>query len=174
MPALPRPETCRVDDVLRDLATACADEQDFPSGLEGLDQRLLNAAVEDVRRLLQAVLCRFGERASGRSSHDRKRRNMLTACGWVEVSRVYCPATGASLRNKRPAPQAACDFPLDNAIGLEQGATPAAWDTVARCAALCGSFAEGRDMLVRLTPLRIATSTLRAMALRLALPFTRN
>ena len=166
MPALPCPQTSRVQNVLRDLAATCADKKDLPSGLAGLDQRLLNAAVEDVRRLLQAVLCQFGEHAPGKSVHDRRQRNMLTACGWVEVSRVYCPAPAVRRRAQRSAPPTACVFPLDEAIGLEQGATPAARDAVARCAALCGSFAEGREMLVRLTPLRIAISTLRAKALR--------
>jgi len=164
LPVLPRPETFRVQEVLLDLARDCAQEKRLPSALAGLDQRLLNAAIEDARQLLQALLCSFGEHAPEHSVHDCRRRNMLTACGWVEVSRVYCPPR--IRRHKSPPGQAVCAFPLDRSLALEHGATPAARDAVARCAALCGSFAEGREMLVRLTPLSISTSTLRAMALR--------
>lgn len=155
MPPLPRPQTCRVDEVLRDLAAAARVEKGLPSRLAGLDQRLLHAAVEDTRQLLQAVLFRFGARVGQCVAHDRRRRNMLTACGWIEVRRVYCPGTAES-----------AVFPLDRALGLEHGATPAARDAIVRCATLCGSFAEGRSMLLRLTPIRIAIATVRAITLR--------
>lgn len=154
MPALPRPKTCCVDAVLRDLAAAARVEKALPQSLRGLDQRLLNAAREDVRNLLQAVLCRWGRRFGTPPVHDRRRRNMLTACGWIEVERNYCPSEyGPS-------------FPLDAVLGIEQGATPAARDAVVRCATLGGSFAEGRGLLVSLTPIRIATATVRTMTLR--------
>ena len=152
--------------MLRALALECVEGAILPSGLEGLDQRLLNAAVEDSRQLLQSLLCQFGERSPEQPAHDRRRRNMLTACGWIEVSRAYCPIPGVKNHGKRPKSAAKSVFPLDAAIKLEHGATPAARDAVARCAVLCGSFAEGRDMLKRLTPLEIATSTMRGMALR--------
>jgi hypothetical protein len=100
--------------------------------------------------------------------HDGRKRNMLTAAGWVEVVRAHCwprRPIGSPTHNKEQAPQP-CAFPLDAAVGLEQGATPAARDAVTRCAALCGSLAEARGMLAHLTPVRIATATLRAMALR--------
>lgn len=155
-----------MDEVLRTLAAESAGATQQPAGLAGLDQRLLHAAVEDARQLLQSLLSGFGEQAPGQAVHDHKRRNMLTACGWVDVSRAYCPTPVATHHGKRPQPVIQPVFPLDTAIGLEHGATPAARDAVARCAALCGSFAEGRDMLRRLTPLNIATSTLRVMALR--------
>ena len=151
---MPRPETCSVDTVLRDLAAACRADKGLPQMLRGLDQRLLHAAIEDARRLLQAVLCRCARRGSAHQAHDRRRRNMLTACGWIAVERNYCPS------NHETA------FPLDAVIGLEQGATPAARDAVVRCATLGGSFAEGRGLLVSLTPIRIATATVRAMTLR--------
>ena len=153
---------------MRNLATECMTGSMLPSSLADLDCRLLAAAAEDVRRLLQAVLGLFGRYAPGRRVHDCRKRNMLTACGWIEVARAYCrpcrhiPGLADS---KNPAPMP-CGFPLDKALGLEKGATPAARDAVARCAALCGSMAEARGMLAHLTPVRIATATLRAMALR--------
>jgi len=83
---------------------------------------------------------------------------MLTACGWIRVRRAYSPPKTCN--------GSETSFALDTAIGLAHGATPAARDCAVRCAALCGSFAEGRDMLSRLTAVKIATSTLRTMALR--------
>jgi hypothetical protein len=151
---LPHPETCSINAVLRDLAAACRSENGLPQALRGLDQRLLHAAIDDARRLLQAVLCRCARRDGTRPAHDRRRRNMLTACGWIAVERNYCPS------NHETA------FPLDAVLGLEQGATPAARDAVVRCATLGGSFAEGRGLLVSLTPIRIATATVRAITLR--------
>ena len=157
-----------MEEVLRTLTAECATGQALPPGLAGLDRRLLEAAAEDTRQLLQAVLRRFGQHAPGQRVHDCRQRNMLTACGWVEVVRTYCRS---SRHVRRPAHRKGrapvlCGFPLDAAIELEQGATPAARDVVARCAALCGSLAEARGMLAHLTPVRIATATLRAMALR--------
>jgi hypothetical protein len=165
---LPLPETRRVEDVLQSLAAECDLGKVLPSGLADLDRRLLAAAAEDNRLLLEAVLQRFGRYAPGRRAHDYRKRNMLTACGWIEVSRVYCRPllhipTLPHRKDRAPVP---CVFPLDAALGLEQGATPAARDAVARCAALCGSLAEARGMLAHLTPIQIATATLRVMALR--------
>ena len=160
--------TCRVEQVLQDLEAECVGAEELPASLPDIDRRLLEAAAEDVRQLLQAVLQVFGRYATGWRVHDFRKRNMLTACGWIEVERAYC----------RPRPHnpdsahgndwdsTACAFPLDAALKLEKGATPAARDAVARCAALCGSLAEARGMLAHLTPVRIATTTLRAIALR--------
>ena len=165
---MPLPETGQVEDVLRDLAAGCAAGQVLPLGLADLDRRLLAAAAEDTRRLLQAVLQRFGRYAHGGRVHDCRKRNLLTVCGWIEVVRAYCRSRRYG---RRPTPKKAgapepCAFPLDAAVGLVHGATPAARDAAARCAALCGSLMEARGMLAHLTPVRIATTTLRAMALR--------
>ena len=170
LPGFPRPDACRMQEVLKELAEEwVGGGKEWPTGLAGLDNRLLAAAAEDARLLLQEVLRVFGRRAPGQHVHAIKKRNMLTACGWIEVSRAYCRplrrlGQGAASRAAHGAASSA--FPLDAATGLVKGATPAARDRVARCAALCGSFAEGRQMLAHLTPVRIATATLRAMALR--------
>ena len=118
--------------------------------------------------MLEAVLQRFGRYAPGRRVHDFRKRNMLTACGWIGVGRAYCrPLLRIpKLPHRKDRAPVSCAFPLDAALGLEQGATPAARDAVARCAARCGSLAEARGMLAHLTPIQIATATLRAMALR--------
>jgi hypothetical protein len=50
-------------------------------------------------------------------------------------------------------------------MGVVTRSTTAARDQVVRCAALCGSFAEGRDLLHRLTGMAVSISKLRAMAL---------
>lgn len=154
--------------VLQDLAAARAAGHGLPPGLAHLDRRLLVAAAEDVRQLLQAVLQCFGSFAPERRVHDCRQRNMLTACGWITVVRAYCrPRRHGPRRTPRQAgaPEP-CAFPLDVAVGLAQGATPAAREATARCAALCGSLAEAREMLAQLTPVRIATTTVRAIALR--------
>ena len=87
---MPLPETCRVKDVLQSLTAECELGKVLPSGLADLDRRLLAAAAEDTRRLLDAVLQRFGRHALGQRVHDCRKRNILTACGWIEVSRAYC------------------------------------------------------------------------------------
>lgn len=158
-----------METVLQNLAAECELRKVLPSGLADLDRRLLAAAAEDTRQLLEAVLQRFGLYTPGRCVHDRRKRNMLTACGWIEVVRAYCrPRLQIpKLPHRKDRAPVSCAFPLDAALGLEKGATPAARDAVARCAALCGSLAEARGMLAHLTPVRIATATLRVMALRI-------
>lgn len=164
---LPCPETSRVENVLQDVAAACATGEVLPPSLAYLDRRLLEASAEDARRLLQAVLQLFGRYAPGRKMHDCRNRNMLTACGWIEVPRAYCrPRPSIHSAHRKHSKWEPGVFPLDAVIGLDHGATPAARDAVARCAALCGSMAEARGMLSHLTPVRIATTTVRAMALR--------
>lgn len=162
----PRPQTLRVEEVLRDLAAEGAEGGGLPGRLAGLDSRLLLAAVEDVRGLLQRVLCWFGVRASGSGVHDRKHRNMLTACGWIKVTRAYCRCVQPHRIRRKETGNTPGVFPLDAALRLEHGATPAAREMTVRCGALCGSFVEATDMLARLTPVRIAPSTLRLMTLR--------
>lgn len=157
-----------MEDVLQKLTAECELAKALPSGLADLDRRLLAAAAEDTRRLLESVLQRLGRYSPGRRVHDYRKRNMLTACGWIEVGRTYCrPRLQIpKLPYRKARASVRGIFPLDAALGLEQGATPAARDAVARCAALCGSLAEARGMLAHLTPVQIATATLRAMALR--------
>ena len=167
---LPRPETTRVEDVLKDVAAECTGGEILPPPcLANLDRRLLDAAAEDARRLLQAVLQHFGRRAPGRQRHDCRKRNMLTAWGWVEVARAYCRPLRhihKPTHRKNGSESESSVFPLDAIIGLDHGTTPATRDAVTRCAALCGSLAEARGMLSHLTPVRISTTTVRAIAFR--------
>jgi hypothetical protein len=76
--------------------------------------------------------------------------HLLTALGWVEASERYVP--------KRPSE-------LRAALGVEGKATAAAREAAERCGALCGSFREGADALLRLTGMRVSVSKLRKMTL---------
>lgn len=78
-------------------------------------------------------------------------RQILTCFGWIPVRCAYVRNAGSSA--------------VLAAFGVAARSTAAARDWAIRCAALCGSFAEGRDMLKRLTGMDISVSKLRAMAL---------
>ena len=78
-------------------------------------------------------------------------RQILTCFGWIPVRYAYVRQASASGFLK--------------ALGVEERSTAAARDWGMRCAALCGSFAEGSDMLRRLTGMELSVSKLRVMAL---------
>lgn len=75
---------------------------------------------------------------------------ILTALGWAEASERYVP--------QRPSP-------LREALGLKGKATAAAREAAERCGALCGSFREAADTLLRLTGVGVSVSKLREMTL---------
>ena len=103
-----------------------------------------------MRTLMSAILSRIGGRKTS-EAHGYRVRQILTCFGWVPARYAYVRQAGASA--------------LLRALGVATRSTAAARDWVVRCAALCGSFAEGRDMLRRLTGMDISVSKLRAMAL---------
>ena len=103
-----------------------------------------------MRTLMAAILSRLGGRKTA-EAHGYRVRQILTCFGWVPVRYAYVRQAGASA--------------LLSALGVATRSTVAARDWVVRCAALCGSFAEGRDMLRRLTGMDVSVSKLRAMAL---------
>lgn len=107
------------------------------------------AAQLDLRALLSAILSRLGGRHTA-GAHGYRVRQILTALGWVPVRYAYL----------RKAPTA-----FLSALGVVARSTTAARERVVRCAALCGSFAEGRDMLRRLTGMHVSVSKLRALTL---------
>jgi hypothetical protein len=115
-----------------------------------LDGKLADAAVRDLRALLSAVLSRLGSRQTAKA-HGYRTRQLLTCLGWVPVRFAYVrkASAGAFL----------------NAFGITAKSTAAARDRIVRCAVLCGSFAEGRGMLRRLTGIQISISKIRALAL---------
>ena len=103
-----------------------------------------------MRTLMSAVLSRLGGRKTA-EAHGYRVRQILTCFGWIPVRYAYVRQVSASA--------------LLRALGVAARSTAAARDWVVRCAALCGSFAEGRDMLRRLTGMDISVSKLREMAL---------
>lgn len=119
-------------------------------GLKDLDRDLAKAALLDVRVLLAGVLSDLGSRRTG-GAHGYRTRQVLTCVGWVAVRYAYIRGTGASA--------------LLTALGAVARSTAAARDRAVRCAALCGSFAEGRNMLARLCGIAISVSKLRELTL---------
>ena len=103
-----------------------------------------------MRTLLSQILSHLGGRKTAQA-HGYRVRQILTCLGWVSVRYAYVRHASASA--------------LLEALGVAARSTVAARDAVVRCAALCGSFAEGRGMLRRLSGIDISISKLRAMAL---------
>ena len=139
-----------IEAVLCALNDGPTDEAGFPVALKDLDRALAGAAQRDMRALLSDVLSRIGERKTA-AAHGYRVRQVLTCFGWVPVRYAYVRKAGASA--------------LLKALGVVARNTAAARDRGVRCAALCGSFAEGRDMLRRLTGMAISITKLRAMTL---------
>jgi hypothetical protein len=147
---LPRPAFENIEAVLHTIESGPIDGDGIPVALKDLDGKLAAAAVRDMRTLLSEVLSYVGGRKTVKA-HAYRVRQILTCFGWVSVRSAYVRKAGASA--------------WLNALGVAARTTAAARDGVVRCAALCGSFAEGRDMLRRLTGLDVSISKLRAMAL---------
>jgi len=126
------------------------DGDGFPVALKDLDRHLATAAVRDLRTLTTAVLSYFGGRKTA-MAHGYRVRQILTCFGWLPVRYAYVRNAGASA--------------VLMAFGIAARSTAGARDWAVRCAALCGSFAEGRDMLKRLTGMEVSVSKLRTMAL---------
>ena len=103
-----------------------------------------------MRTLIAAVLSRLGGQKTAQA-HGYRVRQILTCFGWIPVRYAYVRQASAS--------------GLLKALGVVGRSTAAARDWGVRCAALCGSFAEGRGMLRRLTGMDVSVSKLRVMAL---------
>jgi len=135
--------------VLRELEAAPRDAGGVPEGAAQADARLLAAARKDLAAFLGRRFSLFGARPA-KGGHSVRAVQLLTALGWVEASERYVP--------KRPSA-------LRAALGIAGKATAAAREAAERCGALCGSFREGADALLRLTGVRVSTSKLRKMTL---------
>jgi len=147
---LPRPELQNIEAVLSAVETGPVDEQGFPLALKGLDRSLANAVQEDMRRALSKILSYLGSKQTA-FAHAYRTRQLLTCFGWVPVRYAYIRRAASS--------------PLLKALGVSARCTITAREWIVRCAALCGSFAEGRTMLQRLTGIDISVSKLRNVAL---------
>lgn len=126
------------------------DGEGFPVALKDMDRDLAAAAGRDMRALMSAVLSRLGGQKTAQA-HGYRVRQILTCFGWIPVRYAYVRQAGTSA--------------LLRALGIVARSTVAARDWGIRCAALCGSFAEGRDMLRRLTGMDVSVSKLRTLAL---------
>ena len=126
------------------------DEEGFPFALKELDRNLADAARRDMRALMSAVLSYFGSRQTT-AAHGYRTRQILTCFGWLPVHYAYIRRASTSA--------------LLSAVGVVSGSTMAARDWIVHCAVLCGSFAEGRAMLRRLTGMDVSVTKLRKMAL---------
>ncbi len=135
---------------MRAAETGPADEEGFPVTLKELDGKLAEAAAHDMRALLSAVLSHLGSRKTAKA-HGYRTRQILTCFGWVPVRFAYVRKAGATA--------------FLTAFGVTARSTAAARDRIVRCAALCGSFAEGRGMIRRLTGIHVSVSKVRALAL---------
>jgi hypothetical protein len=136
--------------VLQTLESGPLDADGFPVALKDLDRNLADAAGRDMRTLISAILSRIGGRKTA-EAHGYRVRQLLTCFGWVPVRYAYVRQAGTAA--------------FLTALGVVAKSTAAARDWGVRCAALCGSFAEGRDMLRRLTGMDISVSKLRSIAL---------
>jgi hypothetical protein len=149
MRRLPRPAWENIESVLRTLESASLGPEGLPEGAAGVDALLLGAARKDLLAFLGKLFTLFGMRlASG--LHSVRPVQIMTALGWTVASECYVPKQPSVLRK---------------ALGIRAKATAAARDAAERCGALCGSFREGADMLLRLTGIRVSVSKLRKMTL---------
>jgi CheY-like chemotaxis protein len=139
-----------IEAVLRAIESGPVDEEGFPAALKDLDRQLADAVVHDLRALLSRILSQFGSRKTAKA-HGYRTRQILTCFGWISIRYAYVRRAGTSAWLR--------------ALGVTARSTAAARDRVVRCAALCGSFMEGRDMLKRLTGIHVSVSKLRTMAL---------
>jgi hypothetical protein len=146
---LPRPSLENIEAVLRAIELSPADGDGFPVAIKDMDQHLAEAATRDMRVLLAAVLSHLGSRKTAKA-HGYRIRQILTCFGWIPVRFAYVRQAGNSM--------------LLRALGVAARSTAAARDRVVHCAVLCGSFAEGRGMLRRLTGMSVSVSKVRAMA----------
>ena len=147
---LPRPALENIEAVLQAIESGPVNGEGFPVALKDLDKNLADAVVRDMRVLMSRVLSHLGGRTTA-EAHGYRVRQILTCFGWVPVRYAYIRRASASA--------------LLSALGVAAKSTAAARDWVVRCAALCGSFAEGRGMLTRLTGLNVSISKTREMAL---------
>lgn len=100
--------------------------------------------------MLSEILSHLGSKKTA-AAHGYRIRQILTCFGWIPVRYAYIRRAG--------------DSPLLKALGVSAKCTIAAREWIVRCAALCGSFAEGRQMLRKLTGIDISVSKLRNVAL---------
>lgn len=156
----------------------------IPESLETLDERLAEALHTDGRQVLSGVLYALGREAPYGVFDGCREVTIGSLLGYVTYSRLYY-APVASLPTRQSRRKAArekvarrkrkgcfprtgdapCACPLDAALGLKDGMTPALRDRAQHAAALSGSFAEGAATLKRFAGINMSESTFRRKAL---------
>ncbi|MCK5861320.1 MAG: hypothetical protein KAH38_02470 [Candidatus Hydrogenedentes bacterium] len=138
-------------EVLRELEKAPHTESGIAKSLNGLDERLRDAAHKDMGALFSNIVTDMAMRHDS-GAHSIREHQILTVFGWQTIKHPY----HKDIKNVSP---------VKLALGLLGKDTPAARDWMARCGALGGSFKEGRDTLLRLTGVEVSTSKLRKAVL---------
>jgi hypothetical protein len=163
---------------LRDLLTEAAAK---PSDA---DARIAGAVREMGRALFESFLGVLGRQAPNGAPDGYREVTVGSLLGHVTYRRAYYAplggrptrqsrrkaVRGAIRRRKRNgahvrAGGAPCACPLDAALGIKEGMTPALRDRAQRAAAMCGSFAEGATTLARFAGVALSESAFRRKAL---------
>jgi hypothetical protein len=156
----------------------------FPKGLEKLDERLAKALREDGRLLLGEILGVLGRLAPHGTPDGYRGATDSTLLGDVAYARAYyAPDAGRPTRqSRRKAARgkarrlgrngahprtggAPCACPLDAALGIKDGMTPALAERAQHVAAISGSFAEGAGTLKLLAGVAMSAASFRRKAL---------
>jgi hypothetical protein len=160
----------------------------FHKTLDTLDVRLADAVRADAARILGGILSALGRTATHGTPDGFRKATACTVLGPVAYVRAYyAPVPGWETRQSRRRQErdkaagrasrrprggdfprtggAPCACPLDAALRIEDGLTPAMRELAQRAATLSGSFAEGAALLGRFAGVRVSESTFRRHAL---------
>lgn len=180
-----------IEDVLAEISEAYAesDGNSIPELTNSLDERLEKAMRADALALFERIMSAFGKAESYGTPSGFKGVTVCTTLGYARYSRAYyAPSTGRKTRQMRRADErlklkaekrerrkrggvyprhggAPCAFPLDAAIDITDGMTPAMRDKMQRAACMTGSFAEGSSAVRLFTGVDIPAATFRRKAL---------
>jgi hypothetical protein len=160
----------------------------IPPSLEMLDVRMADAVRNDAAAIFAGILSTLGQRAPYGKPSNFRMASVCSLLGHVQYIRAYyAPAEACNTRQarRRQAREkmaghvqrrkrggtferkggAPCACPLDAALQLTDGMTPAMQDLAQRAAAFSGSFAEGAATLKRFAGVSLSTSSFRRHAL---------
>lgn len=171
-----------------EIAAAAEDGQAAPLAAD-FDARLEKAMRADALALCGRVLTAAGAAGPHGEPDDFREATVCTLFGYARYTRAYyAPAPVRRTRQLRRADErrkekaekrerrkrggdfprradAPCACPLDKALGLTDGMTPAMRERMQRVACMTGSFAEGSSALKLLSGVDIPVSTFRRKAL---------
>lgn len=167
----------RLETLLSELAedVARAGAHVLPKTLDTLDARLAQAVQADAAGICGDIFSALGQIIPHGKPSGFRTACVCTMLGHVQYVRAYYaparePDARRALRRQRGGAcarkgAAPCACPLDHALRLLNGMTPAMRDRVQRAAAFSGSFAEGAMMLRHFAGVSQSESTFRRNAL---------